>query len=133
MLFTIGHSNHAFEHFLELLRRHGVEAVADVRARPYSRFVPHFSKERLERLLSAEAIGYLYLGAELGGKPRRAGDVDEQQLDLVTGHDRSAPSTRSSSERLSMGCLPLRPEMSWTKSADGSRSLSGSTISWARL
>lgn len=70
MLFTVGHSNHAFDHFLGLLQRHGVEAIADVRARPYSRFVPHFSKGRLEELLTDEGIGYLYLGAELGGKPR---------------------------------------------------------------
>jgi uncharacterized protein (DUF488 family) len=68
-VFTIGHSNHAFAHFLDLLRRHDVEAVADVRSRPYSRFVPHFSKDQLERLLEEEGIGYLYFGAELGGKP----------------------------------------------------------------
>lgn len=68
-LFTIGHSNHPIEHFLGLLRRHGVAAVADVRSRPYSRFVPHFGKNRLERLLAEEGIGYLYLGRELGGKP----------------------------------------------------------------
>ena len=67
MLFTIGHSNHAFGHFRALLRRHGIEAVADVRSRPYSRFVPHFSKGRLDRLLAEADIGYLYLGAELGG------------------------------------------------------------------
>jgi uncharacterized protein (DUF488 family) len=46
-LFTIGHSNHPIEHFLELLRRHGIEAIADVRSRPYSRFVPHFSNPHL--------------------------------------------------------------------------------------
>ena len=69
MLFTIGHSNHAIEHFLGLLERHEVEAVADVRSRPYSRFVPHFSKERLGRSLADEGIGYLFLGQELGGKP----------------------------------------------------------------
>jgi uncharacterized protein (DUF488 family) len=69
-LFTIGHSNHPFERFLGLLRRHGIEAVADVRSRPYSRFVPRFCKDRLERLLAGDGIGYLYLGAELGGKPR---------------------------------------------------------------
>jgi uncharacterized protein (DUF488 family) len=69
LLFTIGHSNHAFEHFRALLRRHGIEAVADVRSRPYSRFVPHFSKGRLDRLLAEADIGYLYLGAELGGRP----------------------------------------------------------------
>jgi hypothetical protein len=35
-LFTIGHSNHPYERFLELLRAHGVEAIADVRSRPFS-------------------------------------------------------------------------------------------------
>ncbi len=69
MLFTIGHSNHGIELFLDLLRRHAIEAVADVRSRPYSRFVPHFSKPSLARLLAAADIDYLYLGAELGGKP----------------------------------------------------------------
>jgi uncharacterized protein (DUF488 family) len=70
-LFTIGHSNHPLERFLDLLRRHGIGAVADVRSRPCSRFVPHFSKERLQLLLAEEGIGYLYLGRELGGKPPR--------------------------------------------------------------
>jgi uncharacterized protein (DUF488 family) len=46
-LFTLGHSNHPLEAFLELLGRHEVAAIADVRSRPFSRFVPHFSKERL--------------------------------------------------------------------------------------
>jgi uncharacterized protein (DUF488 family) len=68
-LYTVGHSNHAIEHFLALLRRHGVETVADVRSRPYSRFVPHFGKERLALFLEAQGLGYLFLGQELGGKP----------------------------------------------------------------
>ena len=71
-LFTVGHSNHPFEHFLALLRGHGVEVVADVRSRPHSRFVPHFGKERLVRLLEAEGLGYLFLGRELGGTPSDA-------------------------------------------------------------
>ena len=70
-IFSIGHSNHPFDHFLVLLRRHRVETTADVRSRPYSRFVPHFSKGTLERRLRAEGIGYLYCGTELGGKPVR--------------------------------------------------------------
>jgi uncharacterized protein (DUF488 family) len=68
-LFTIGHSNHPIERFLALLQRHGVEVVADVRSRPYSRFVPHFGKERLVRILADDRLGYLFLGQELGGKP----------------------------------------------------------------
>ena len=70
-LFTIGHSNHPIERFLELLRRHGIEAVADVRSRPYSRFVLHFGKERLARSLADAGLGYVFLGHELGGKPAR--------------------------------------------------------------
>ena len=68
-LYTVGHSNHAIEHFLALLRRHGVETVADVRSRPYSRFVPHFRRERLARVLEDAGLAYLFLGRELGGKP----------------------------------------------------------------
>jgi uncharacterized protein (DUF488 family) len=82
VLFTIGHSNHAIEHFLELLRRHEIDAVADVRSRPYSRFVPHFSRGRLARLLEEAGIGYLYLGAELGGKPP-AGEAPATALDYA--------------------------------------------------
>ena len=79
-LFTIGHSNHPIERFIALLRRHGVEMVADVRSRPYSRFVPHFGKERLAQLLEDERLGYVFLGQELGGKPVRD-DPPQAQLD----------------------------------------------------
>jgi len=73
-LLTIGHSNHPTGHFLALLARHGVETVADVRSRPYSRFVPQYRKRTLAGILADAGIGYLFLGEELGGKPRR-GDL----------------------------------------------------------
>jgi uncharacterized protein (DUF488 family) len=70
-LLTIGHSNHPIEHFLALLERHGVETVADVRSRPYSRFAPQYRRETLAAILSDAGIGYRFLGRQLGGKPRR--------------------------------------------------------------
>jgi uncharacterized protein (DUF488 family) len=70
-LLTIGHSNHPMPHFLALLARHRVETVADVRSRPYSRFAPQYRKEALARTLADAGIVYLFLGAELGGKPPR--------------------------------------------------------------
>jgi uncharacterized protein (DUF488 family) len=85
-LYTVGHSNHPIEHFLALLQRHGIEAVADVRSRPYSRFVPHFGKERLARRLDDAGIGYLFLGRELGGKPPRG----ETHAPPMTYHARVA-------------------------------------------
>jgi uncharacterized protein (DUF488 family) len=68
-VYTIGHSNHATEHFIELLERHAVMAVCDVRSTPYSRMNPQFNRETLRRSLAAASIDYLFLGRELGARP----------------------------------------------------------------
>lgn len=65
-LFTIGHSNHPLGFFLGLLRAHAIDAVADVRSMPYSRYNPHFGRERLAQALRAAGVAYVYLGRELG-------------------------------------------------------------------
>ena len=67
-MFTIGHSTHELDSFLELLREHGISAVADVRSAPYSRYCPHFSKDPLSRSLGDAGIKYVFLGRELGGR-----------------------------------------------------------------
>ncbi|MCY3914348.1 MAG: DUF488 domain-containing protein [Chloroflexi bacterium] len=69
-VFTVGHSNHSLEAFLELLRAHGIDEVADVRSSPYSRYTPHFSHRVLSEALESAGIGYAFLGGELGGRPR---------------------------------------------------------------
>lgn len=71
LLFTIGHSNHLLEDFLSLLRQHGIDELADVRSSPYSRnpYTAHFSRDALEDLLGEHDIRYVYMGAELGGRP----------------------------------------------------------------
>jgi len=68
-VFSLGHSNHALERFLALLRQHGICTVADVRSRPYSKWAPQYKKEALARSLRAAGIDYVFLGGELGGKP----------------------------------------------------------------
>jgi uncharacterized protein (DUF488 family) len=67
-VYTIGHSTHPIERFVELLRQHGVTALADVRSMPYSRFNPQYSKAALERTLKANGIAYVFLGKELGAR-----------------------------------------------------------------
>ncbi len=67
--FTVGHSNHAIDIWLGLLRRHKVEVVADTRSSPYSKYVPQFDRELMQRSLEQAGIRYLFLGAELGGRP----------------------------------------------------------------
>ena len=67
--FTIGHSNHAVQAWLALLLQKGVEVVVDARSSPYSKYVPQFDKELMQRSLEESGIRYLFLGAELGGRP----------------------------------------------------------------
>jgi uncharacterized protein (DUF488 family) len=68
-LFTIGHSNQALDDFLDLLQQHRIEAVADVRTVPRSRYVPHFSAGPLREALAGRGISYIPMGRELGGRP----------------------------------------------------------------
>jgi uncharacterized protein (DUF488 family) len=68
-LLTLGHSTRSAEAFLELLRRHGVGAVADVRLTPRSRRHPHFGRGALTALLADHAIAYRHF-PDLGGRRR---------------------------------------------------------------
>jgi uncharacterized protein (DUF488 family) len=68
-LFTIGHSNHTMEKFIQLLDDNGIMLLVDVRTNPYSRYSPHFNKEYLERKLPLHMIEYTYAGKYLGGRP----------------------------------------------------------------
>jgi len=67
LVVTIGHSDRSTEELLELLRRHGVALVVDVRSAPWSRRHPQHSRPALERALAEAGIGYSWLGASLGG------------------------------------------------------------------
>lgn len=77
---TIGHSNHPLEAFMELLSRHRVTALADVRSAPYSRFNPHFNREPLAASLKARGIRYVYLGRELGGRSDDPDDYEDGHI-----------------------------------------------------
>jgi uncharacterized protein (DUF488 family) len=68
--FTIGHSNHAIETFIELLHQHQVTALADVRSSPYSRRFPQFNQSALKAELKTANIAYVPLGDNLGARPR---------------------------------------------------------------
>jgi uncharacterized protein (DUF488 family) len=68
-IYTIGHSNLAFEEFARLLQANGIKLVVDVRSVPYSRHSPQFNREGLQEALARLGIGYRYLGDSLGGRP----------------------------------------------------------------
>jgi uncharacterized protein (DUF488 family) len=82
---TIGHSTLSTVQFLALLRHASVTAVADVRSTPYSRHFQHFNRERLQSDLRGEGVAYVFLGDELGGRPKnktffQGGVADYEQM-----------------------------------------------------
>ena len=56
VIFSIGHSTHAYGRFLELVRQAGVTAIADVRSAPFSRRAPQFNQDALRQALQS-AVG----------------------------------------------------------------------------
>lgn len=69
VLYTIGHSSHPLDHFLDLLQQHQIELLVDVRSYPKTQYVPHFNAEALRKSLVERGMNYLSMGRELGGRP----------------------------------------------------------------
>lgn len=62
VVFSLGHSNRGGDAFVELLQRHHVEEVVDVRRYPVSRW-PQFNQDELRHLLRQNDVGYVHLAA----------------------------------------------------------------------
>ncbi len=106
-IYTIGHSNHPIDTFLELLERYEIEVLVDVRTNPFSRFSRQFSHDALKVAIQNAGLKYLHLGKELGGKPKEAEFYDaEGHIDYA----RIAQSERFAEgiKRLFAGCRKYR-------------------------
>jgi uncharacterized protein (DUF488 family) len=66
-VWTIGHSTRNFDTFVQILRRHGIETLMDVRHFPTSIRMPWFKKEYLQLMLPKYKINYVWMGDTLGG------------------------------------------------------------------
>lgn len=66
ILYTVGHSNHTLDEFLELLHTYQITHLVDIRTIPRSRHVPWFNKNSLKNALHKNKIAYSHM-AKLGG------------------------------------------------------------------
>jgi len=69
-LFTIAYSGRSIEEFIALLEEHKITALCDVRSVPYSSRNPQFNREPLKKVLKSHNIEYVFLGEELGARPK---------------------------------------------------------------
>jgi uncharacterized protein (DUF488 family) len=80
-LFTIGHSTHSLARFIELLKQHGVEILADIRRFPGSRKFPQFNQETLPDALAEAGIEYRWFEV-LGGRRRKKVGAPSENVGL---------------------------------------------------
>ena len=71
-LYTIGHSRHTIDTFIDLAENFGISLFIDVRGQPYSGFNPQYNRERFREALAEHGIDYLWLGDRLSGRPTEA-------------------------------------------------------------
>lgn len=65
-IYTIGHSTHTINEFIELLHAHGIQEVVDLRSIPRSHHNPQFNEDVLKQSLKESHIRYKHL-KKLGG------------------------------------------------------------------
>jgi uncharacterized protein (DUF488 family) len=84
-IYTIGHGSRKAAEFLALLKEYGIGYLIDARSVPFSKFHPQFSQNELKQYIEQNGIRYVFMGDELGGRPKdascyRKGMVDYEIL-----------------------------------------------------
>ncbi len=70
-LYSIGHSTRSLEELVTALQSHAIENLADIRAFPASRRLPHFNRDSLVEALPQVGMQYFWM-KDLGGRRRKS-------------------------------------------------------------
>jgi uncharacterized protein (DUF488 family) len=99
VIFTIGHSTHSLEVFLDLLQAHDITHLIDVRSLPASAYNPQFNKAPLSGFLKNHGIQYLHFGKEFGARHTEPEVLDAEgrvDFELI----RQTPAFRSGMDQM---------------------------------
>jgi len=78
IIYTIGHSTHQIDFFLELLKKYSVNCIIDVRSVAASSYNPQYNKEPLSNFLKKNNITYLHFSEEFGARHSDPDLLDEE-------------------------------------------------------
>jgi len=67
-IYTVGHSNHQIDFFLELLRFKEINCLIDVRSTPASSYSPQFNQIPLKNYLKNKGVIYMHFKDEFGAR-----------------------------------------------------------------
>jgi uncharacterized protein (DUF488 family) len=68
VIYTVGHSTHPIDYFLNLLQEYSVNCLIDVRSVAASAYNPQYNKEPLSNFLKQNGITYLHFAEEFGAR-----------------------------------------------------------------
>lgn len=116
-VYTIGHSTHKADYFLELLQAHAVNCVVDVRSVAASRFNPQYNKKALATFLNENGITYLHFADEFGARQTNPdvlnrGKVDFEKVRNSTSFKRGVERIRSGVDKgytIALMCAESEP------------------------
>ncbi|MBB6053902.1 DUF488 family protein [Armatimonas rosea] len=119
-VWSVGYGNRSRDEFFRLLERYEITHLVDVRTMPYSRRMPDFNREELERQAARYGIRYLHMGEELGGRPSDPSCYDsqghvvyqlvEQAHFFRRGITKLLKAAEHSDRRVCMMCSELKPQ-----------------------
>jgi uncharacterized protein (DUF488 family) len=72
-IYTVGHSTHQLDFFLELIKAVEINCIVDVRSVPASAYNPQYNQDSFKNFLKCNHITYLHFAEEFGA---RQTDVD---------------------------------------------------------
>lgn len=80
-IYSIGHSNRSSDELIDMLGRHGIGCLIDIRSSPGAARFKQFNRPALERALAQAGILYRWEGGSLGGRrPAEPGDARHRTL-----------------------------------------------------
>jgi uncharacterized protein (DUF488 family) len=78
VIYTVGHSTHQVDYFLELLKKYSVNCLIDVRSLAASTYNPQYNKEPLSNFLKKNGVTYLHFADEFGARHTDTDLLDDE-------------------------------------------------------
>ncbi len=69
-VFTIGHSQHNIDKFINMLKTHDINYIIDVRSMPFSQYASDYNKDAIKASLFLHKINYAFMGEYFGARPK---------------------------------------------------------------
>jgi uncharacterized protein (DUF488 family) len=78
VIYTVGHSTHQLDYFLELLKTYKINCLVDVRSVAASSYNPQYNKEPLPGFLKNNGVTYMHFAEEFGARHTEPELLDDE-------------------------------------------------------